>query len=103
MESISDSAMNHCPMTIYGGCHKVPSHFQTLSHPLRGLFHSFWYGNKLKPTTHLPTLPAHPEKVEKGVRGLEMARHLKSLTIYHHGTVSNAETGFLAESELDSI
>ena len=32
-----------------------------------------------------------------------MARQLVVATIYHHGTVSNADTCFLAESELDSF
>ena len=32
-----------------------------------------------------------------------MARQLVVATIYHHGTVSKADTWFLAESELDSF
>ena len=32
-----------------------------------------------------------------------MARQLVVATIYHHATVSNADTWFLAESELDSF
>ena len=32
-----------------------------------------------------------------------MARQLVVATIYHHGTVSNADTLFLAQSELDSF
>ena len=32
-----------------------------------------------------------------------MAKQLVVATIYHHGTVSNADTCFLAESELDSF
>ena len=32
-----------------------------------------------------------------------MAKQLVVATIYHHGTVSKADTLFLAESELDSF
>ena len=38
--------------------------------------------------------------MEKGLGGMQMARHLMIATIYNHGTVSNADTWLLAESEL---
>ena len=39
----------------------------------------------------------------RGWRGFKMVKQLVVATIYHHGTVSNADTCFLAESELDSF
>ena len=41
--------------------------------------------------------------MEKGWKGFKVARRLAVATIYHNGTVSNADTCFLAESELDSF
>ena len=42
-------------------------------------------------------------RVEKGLRGIYMARYFMVAAIYHHGTVSKTDTWFLDESELDSF